>query len=155
MVFPKRKQNRLTQFDYRTPGYYFITICTKNKENLFWVSSDGNAPQLNEVGIAADNCIRSIPEHYPLIRLDHYVVMPNHVHMILILDAPAQNQSCPDISVVVGQMKRAVSKATGRDIWQRSFHDHVIRGEQDYQKIWMYIEDNPRKWKEDCFYIEF
>ena len=154
MVLPKRKQNRLTHYDYRTPGYYFITICTQNKENLFWVFSDGNAPQLKELGITAQKCIRSIPEHYPLIRLDHYVVMPNHVHMILILDAPTQNQSCPDISVVVGQMKRTVSKATGRDIWQRSFHDHVIRGEQDYQKIWMYIEDNPRKWKEDCFYIE-
>ena len=154
MELPTRKQNRLSCFDYRNPGYYFITICTRDKENLFWIPSEEEKPVLSDMGKTVDQSIRSIPQHYPLIHLNKYVVMPNHVHLILIIDGWEEAQSGPAISTVVGQMKRAVSKSLRQEIWQRSFHDHVIRNEKDYQMIWQYIEDNPRKWKEDCFYTE-
>ena len=154
MELPKRKKNRLSCFDYRNPGYYFITICTQNKEKLFWVSPDMESPKLTSIGLIAEKCICKIPEIYPIIHLDKYVIMPNHVHLILYLEG---NEECPDgpsISNIVGQMKRAVSKIAKREVWQRSFHDHIIRNEKDYQMIWQYIEDNPRKWKKDCFYRE-
>ena len=151
MDLPKRKRNRLSCFNYRNPGYYFITICTQNKENLFWISPDVENQRLTSIGLIVEQCITKIPKIYPMIHLDNYVVMPNHVHLILHLQGYEENPDSPSISNIVGQMKRAVSKLAERNVWQRSFHDHVIRNEKDYQKIWQYVEDNPRKWKEDCF----
>lgn len=109
---------------------------------------------LTEVGWIVDQCIRKIPEIYPLVHLDKYVIMPNHVHLMLIIEGHEKNPEGPSVSNVIGYMKRAASKTIGKSIWQTSFHDHVIRNEIDYQKIWMYIEDNPRKWKEDCYFHE-
>ena len=152
MELPKRKKNRLSCYDYRNPGYYFITICAKNKESLFWNSPITEKPILTDVGRIVDQCIRKIPEIYPLIRLDKYVIMPNHVHLIMVIEGHEENPEGPSISNVIGQMKRAVSKMTGKAIWQTSFYDHVIRNEMDYKLIWQYIEDNPRKWKDDCYF---
>ncbi len=78
--------------------------------------------------------------------------MPNHLHFILFINAPVNSTDSPTVSTIVGHMKRWVSKEIGRSIWQRSFHDHVIRNEQDYQMIWKYIDENPYKWTLDCFY---
>ena len=154
MDLPKRKKNRLSCFDYRNPGYYFITICTKNKEKLFWHSPDTESSKLTSIGLITEKCICRIPEIYPIIHLDKYVIMPNHVHLILYLEGNEEHPNNPTISIIVGQMKRAVSKTAKREIWQRSFHDHIIRNEKDYQMIWKYIEDNPRKWENDCYYLK-
>jgi dipeptidase len=86
---------------------------------------------------------------------DEYVVMPNHIHAIL--DVQEQGLKT-DLPVVIGQYKMAVTKRIrsekpGFQVWQRSFHDHVIRNRKSYEKIWTYIENNPAKWEEDCFYI--
>ena len=154
MELPERKQNRLSCFDYRNPGYYFITICTKNKERLFWISSDLEESNLSYIGQITQQCIFAIPQIYPTVHLNKFVIMPNHVHLILYLEEKEQHSDGPSISSIVGQMKRIVSKKAKKEVWQRSFHDHIIRNEMDYQMIWKYIEDNPRKWKEDCFYNE-
>ena len=154
MELPKREQNRLKCFDYRNPGYYFITICTRDKEKLFWEHSNSEKPKLSCIGIIVEQSICRIPEVYSIIHLDKYVIMPNHVHFILNLEGYYENPDGPSISTIVGQTKRVASKAAKRELWQRSFHDHIIRGENDYQKIWQYIDDNPRKWEEDCVYIE-
>ena len=151
---PERKQNRLSCYDYRTPGYYFLTFCTRNRENLFWRHTNSENPILSRDGLIVDQCIQNIPKIYPMVHLDKYVIMPNHVHLILYLEGCKENPNGPSISTIVGQMKQAASRILGKDIWQRSFHDHVIRNEKKYQKIWLYIEDNPRRWKEDCFYHE-
>ena len=100
--------------------------------------------------------MQKIQDIYPWIRVDKYVVMPNHVHVILIADEA--DEQIP-ITSVVGQYKMAVTKMVrklnpGKKVWQRSFHDHVIRSQKSYEKIWNYIEDNPRKWEEDCFYMK-
>ena len=82
--------------------------------------------------------------------------MPNHIHMILFIphDSGRMISSPTSILTAVGQMKRYVSKKVGTAIWQRSFHDHVIRDKNDYEKISKYIYENPIKWKYDCFYTE-
>ena len=82
--------------------------------------------------------------------------MPNHVHLLLRIreDDGGRMISAPTISTVVGQMKRYVSKQVGTALWQKSFHEHVVRGEQDYREIWNYIDGNPARWAEDRYYIE-
>ena len=81
--------------------------------------------------------------------------MPNHIHLLLRIDTDpdGREMSAPTISRVIQQMKGAVTKRIGTSIWQKLFHDHVIRNERDYLKIWEYIEGNPSRRKEDCFYV--
>ena len=161
MEFPKRKQNRLTEFDYSMPNAYFITICADKRKNLFWTDADTivdrpkNVP-LSYLGAIVRQSIEDIPKHYPAISVDHYVIMPNHIHLLLQIhtDDYGRAMLAPTISTVVQQMKGYVSKKLGESVWQKLFHDHVIRGQQDYLKIWNYIEGNPSKWEEDCFYAQ-
>ena len=158
MDIPKRKPNRLPDFDYSTPGAYFITICTKDRRNLFWtdVGASIARPQLTRWGKITADSICDIPKHYPAVSVDHYVVMPNHIHILLQIntDADGRPMVAPTISTVIQQLKGIVTKRIGQSVWQKLYHDHVIRGQQDYLKIWEYIDNNPAKWKEDCFYRE-
>lgn len=156
---PQRKPNRLKTFDYSAPGAYFITICTKDRRNLFWnnVGASIARPQeviLSHAGRIVDTAIRDIPVHYPAVSVDRYVIMPNHIHLLLQIhtDTNGQRIGSPTISVIVQQMKGYVSKQIGCSIWQKLFHDHVIRDIADYQKIWVYIENNPIRWQDDCFF---
>ena len=105
-------------------------------------------------GKMVDEAIQNIPSAYSALSVDSYVIMPNHIHMLLVIDTDPNGRSmiAPTISTVVRLMKSAVSKDVGHSIWQRSFFDHVIRNEKDYQRIWEYIENNPIKWTDDCFY---
>lgn len=161
MELPVRKANRLNDYDYSRPGYYFITICTLDHRKLFWerVGAITDRPEnvpLSKLGNIVRKYILEIPNHYPTVLVDHYVIMPNHVHLLLAINEDFNGRSviAPTISTVVRTMKGAVSRAAGHSIWQRSFHDHIVRGEQDYQKIWNYIETNPLRWEMDCFYAE-
>ena len=95
MALPRRKPNRLPNYDYSQAGYYFITLCTKDKQPLFWQPSVGadiiRPPQgvpLSSIGRVVDEAIRAIPAHYPNVALDKFVVMPNHIHLILALAEP-------------------------------------------------------------------
>ena len=149
MTYYARKSARIPNYDYASYHYYFVTICTYNRRCIF-----GSPEQLNEMGTIAREEIQKISLHYNSVHVDHFVVMPNHVHAILILQE--QNVS---LSVVIGQYKAYVTKAIRKylpdyHVWQSSFHDHVIRNEKDYQRIWLYIEGNPARWREDCFYTE-
>ena len=91
--------------------------------------------------------------HYKQVQVDVFKVMPNHIHCILVLDAGADT----GLDVVVGLFKSGVSKQIHEidpdcKVWQRSFHDRIIRNQAEYEKIWSYIETNPNRWEEDCFY---
>ena len=110
--------------------------------------------------------ILSVNEKYPLVKIDKYIIMPNHIHIIMSINNDGKENNdgrgnpSPTISNVVGWLKYNATKhinkknnATGDKIFQRSFHDHIIRAEKDYLKIWNYIDTNPQKWNEDCFYI--
>ncbi len=164
---PKRKDLRLKHYDYSSAGAYFVTICTKDRKNIFWNKISSNfvgediilppeSTSLSTYGKIAEEAIKAIPEHYTHIELLQYVVMPNHIHMILLIpfDRGRMISSPTSILTAVGQMKRSVSKKVGEPIWQRSFHDHVIRDRNDYDKIAKYIYENPIKWKYDCLFAE-
>ena len=160
---PKRKPNRLIGFDYSQPGAYFVTICAKEKRNLFSEIVGGgalDAPkiQLTQIGeivnshIQSTNCI-------PGIHVDKYVIMPNHIHLILVIEpnggpsrAPAPTNAL--IPRAVAALKRFCNREIGENVFQRSYHDHVIRDEADYLKIWNYIDTNPAKWEKDCFFTK-
>lgn len=151
MEYSHRKSPRITNYNYSTCNYYFITICTHEKNCIF-----GQAGKLNLLGQIALEDILLIEKNYPSVRVDKFVVMPNHVHMILALENESNN---PDVCLLVALYKAGVSKRIRKlypeiKIWQRSFHDHIIRNQVSYEKIWSYIENNPQRWKEDCFWKE-
>ena len=145
MNHPERKANRIPRYDYSVPNYYFVTICTHQKQFLF-----GSAEQLNGYGQIAAEFLLKIPEHFPHATIDKYVVMPNHVHAIVILrDTTAA--SAQSLSVILGQYKAAVTQKLrqtkpGKVIWQKSYYDRVLRNEQEYRNAWRYIDENPVRW---------
>lgn len=150
---PKRKQIRIKDYDYSAPGAYFVTICTKNRAQILWetVGADIIRPQdvsLSVVGKIVEQGVLQISNHYDYIAVDKFCIMPNHVHLILVIQNNEDGRmiSAPTVSTVVGLMKRWVSKQIGRSIWQKSFHEHGIRNQQDYDEIWEYIENNPLKY---------
>ncbi|MBR3150333.1 MAG: HD domain-containing protein, partial [Eubacterium sp.] len=137
---PNRKQNRLKNYDYATNGVYFITICTKDKECILSkivsennVGADTIRPssiKYSKIGAIVDSAINQINSHYDSVFVDKYVIMPNHVHLMLCIS----NNSGRMVSAptVVGSLKRYVSQQIGKSIWQKSFYDHIIRNEDDY-----------------------
>lgn len=160
-AYPKRKQIRLREFDYNSNGTYFITFCTKDREQILSRVSVGTTigrpptVTLTQYGMIVDEAIRQIPDHYPAAFVDNYVIMPNHVHIILRLDCGnGRAMLVPTISQIVQQMKGYVSKRIGHSVWQGRFYDHVIRNENDYRSIWEYIDNNPARWTEDEYYTE-
>ena len=147
--FPQRKSPRIPGYDYATPNYYFITICTNQNRCLFWTNK-----QLNWLGKLAFDSIQQIPAHFPNNRVDRFVVMPNHIHMILVVEPGGKKAT-----TVVGSMKSYVTRQARRvlpgiELWQVSFHDHVIRSFRQYQRIAEYIQNNPIQWEMDRFYAE-
>lgn len=145
----KRKQIRLKYYDYSQNGYYFITICTKDRKPFFWksVGADIIRPDLSEYGEIVNTAINAIPLHYPHIKIDRYVIMPDHIHLIIIIsnDESGRMISAPTkpITTVIGQMKRWVTKEIGFSVWQKSYYEHVIRDEDDYVEKAQYILNNP------------
>ena len=155
---PKRKRNRIKDFDYSTSGGYFITICTReNKCVLCRIT--GNEPEnlkitYSKIGKIVDKYLNMINSSYQNVKLDKYVIMPNHVHMVLILSDGTPGSSSPTVSDIISAFKRFVNKDCGYSVWQRSFYDHIIREKIDYDEICKYIENNPLKWQYDKLYSE-
>lgn len=165
MELPKRKPNRLKNFDYSTPGCYFITICTKEKRCILGQVVGGgalDAPkiQLSTIGKIVDRHILG-GNRIAGMSIIKYVIMPNHIHMLLQVDKNATigtpRASSPTNAVIprfVAALKRFCSTDAGANLFQRSYHDHIVRSDDDFLKIWNYIDGNPAKWTEDCFYTE-
>ena len=158
--YPVRKKNRLTGFDYSSPNAYFITICTHQRQKLFWTAvgaTIGRPPDLplSPCGQVVRAAIETIPQRYPAYVLEHYVIMPNHIHLLLRIQADESGRPmvAPTVSTVVAQMKGAVTKQVGTNVWQKGFHDHVVRTTADFQEIWAYIDANPYRWETDSLYM--
>ncbi len=156
MELPTRKPTRLKDYDYSKSGAYFITICTHNRENILSnIVGEGLCalPQnnLTPIGKEIEKTLQYINENYNNVSIPKYVIMPNHIHLILVLDDSGGHRN-PPLQNVIGQLKSYTANKFGGILWQRSFHDHIIRGEKDYKKIWEYIDKNPLKWDLDCFY---
>lgn len=169
MEYPKRKSIRLQEFDYHA-GAYFVTICTHQRRCIMSRISVGafhEAPAasvvLTPIGKIVQEQIDALPSRYPNVSVTHSVVMPNHIHLLLEIRAERAIHESPlrdkrsMLSKVIGYLKMNSSKqihaiAPNLVVWQRSYHEHVIRNEQDYLDIWNYIENNPAKWALDRYY---
>ncbi|MFH1458995.1 MAG: transposase [Candidatus Omnitrophota bacterium] len=168
-----RKNNRLNKHDYSANGWYLCTICSKNRENIFgqYINNfvgTGLAPvrhknniKLSTIGNIIKNNLIGIPQHYDNVGIDEYIIMPNHIHCILIIDKLREGASpSPTISTIIGSFKSKCSieylnyikqnnlNLSGQ-IWQRSFHDHIIRNKKSLNAIRKYIEINPQNWEND------
>ena len=164
MDLPKRKPTRLKNYDYSTNGAYFVTICSHNRKNIFCnIVGQGLAPaevKLSSFGIIANQEILALEKRYTNVEIDKYIIMPNHIHAIIVINNKTAGASpCPTLSDIVCAFKSFTTRKcrlidSKLKVWQTSFHDHIIRNENDYLKIWNYIETNPVKWEEDCFYTE-
>lgn len=172
---PSRRTIRLRGYDYAQNGWYFVTICTENRECLFGQIVDGKMV-LNNVGKIIENIWETLPKHHPVI-LDTFQIMPNHVHFIIQIinmgaarpiDAGAARHAPthPTLGTVVGMFKSACSKqinivgatrgspvhtvrGSPVHIWQRNFYEHIIRNEGELFTIRKYIEENPSMWERD------
>jgi len=161
---PKRKDLRLKGFDYSSTGAYFLTICTQHRKNILGaiVGEGFPLPKLSPYGIIADRWIQKIPEKYPEASVDRYVIMPNHIHILLfIIKDNGRGNPSPTADAVIGWLKYQITKeinglqgSVGEKIFQRSFFDHVVRNRDDYCEICKYIHENPARWYYDNLFIE-
>ncbi len=150
---PKRKQIRIENYDYSTNGAYFITICTANRENYLWkirrgeLCSPAKIP-LSNIGKIVNKEIQKLDKIYDAVNVDKFCIMPDHIHFIISINSNnnGRTQFAPTISRVVKQFKGSITKQIGKPIWQKSFYEHTIRNQNDYNEIWEYIENNPLKY---------
>jgi putative transposase len=165
---PPRKSPRLQGYDYAQNGAYFITLCTQNRLCLFGeIEADEMHP--NDAGNMILHWCNELKTKFPEIELDSYVLMPNHLHATVVLfddadtkgahvGAPLQNHPLDSImqwfktmttnAYIRGVKERGWESFPGK-LWQRSFHDHIIRHEDDLNTHRQYILSNPARWAED------
>lgn len=164
MVIRHRKTNRLKKYDYSSSGWYFVTICTQNRECLFG-NIINNKMVINKFGGIVKRCWLEIPKHFNNVELDEFQIMPNHVHGIVIIVGAGSSR--PILGQIIGYFKyqstkyvNGFMKGSGnptptikqtkiKQIFQRSFYDHIIRNEYSLLRIRQYIRDNPRNWEND------
>ncbi len=175
-VVKGRRTIRLKDYNYSWPGFYFVTICVKDKgcylgkivevDNF----SDGPTVRLTKLGEIVRDIWRSIPKHHPKIELDEFIIMPNHIHGIVVIsentvgaiqvgaihESPLQNRRQMLLSKIIGRFKMNSAKEINtllnneeQSFWQRNYYEHIIRNETSLEKIRNYIIDNPRKWYDD------
>ena len=165
--YHKRKHPRLKEYDYSSPGRYFITICTKDRRCILSDITVGrgeaqvSAPastHLTETGLIVEKELITLPLRYPELTINKYVIMPNHLHVVFsIITTSAGASPRPTIMDMICAFKSLTSrnyKALGfsDSLWQPSFYEHIIRSEKDYLEIWTYIDNNPAQWAEDEYY---
>ncbi|MBR5134303.1 MAG: transposase [Clostridia bacterium] len=160
-ALPQRKHPRLKHHDYSTVGAYYITICTQNRQCLLSrVIGGGFAPaeiHYTTYGKIAEEQLLLLEKRYPSLKVDQYVIMPNHIHVILILEETEGTSRRPTIADIVCAYK---SLTTGQckkvrpidKLFQTSFYEHVIRGREDYEDVAEYIANNPKQWELDTLY---
>ena len=159
---PRRKHPRLKEYDYSSAAFYFVTICAHNRKCLFSrIVGRGLAPAENRYssyGVIAVEQLRQLEKRYPFVKVDQYVIMPNHIHAILGLEQEAAGASPrPTLTDIICAYKSLTTKACKKvqpieKVFQTSFYEHVIRGKEDYKEIAEYIQNNPKQWELDKLY---
>lgn len=167
---PQRKLQRLKNYDYNQNGAYFITICAHDHLQLFGKIENGISI-LNEFGYIVEKHIQIMSTLYEDIDIDKCVVMPNHIHIIIVICreriecVPQSDPTKSQIAKIIQAYKSSVTKEIREisrngthemrslQIWQKSYHDHIIRNEAEYKKIWEYIDTNLLKWELDKYYV--
>jgi REP element-mobilizing transposase RayT len=147
-----RHSIRLKDFDYSHPGAYFVTFITHDRSNFFGDMGD-DCVNLNHIGNLVQNEWRLLQKRFPGVEIDDFVVMPNHIHGIIVITAAESKQT---LGSIVGSFKsstsrliNALQKTKGNPVWQRNYYEHVIRDEEDLSRIRDYITNNPATWNED------
>ena len=161
-----RKANRLRNYDYSQNGAYFVTICVKGRHELLGTIDVGDGVldvpciQLSEYGNITKKHIDAIGCHYGHVAIQESIIMPNHIHMIISINrengtsrtpSPTQNRANATLPSLISTLKRFVHSECGSSLFQRSYHDHIIRNDDEYLRIAEYIKNNPATWQEDCF----
>ena len=162
-TLPKRKHPRLKSYDYSNAGAYFITICAYQKKCLFGTIGRDSARSeliLSQFGKIAEKQLLLLSSRYPELSVDYYVIMPNHIHAIFVLDSKAAGASPrPTVMDIVCAFKSLTTRECKQikeieRIFQTSFYEHVIRNQIDYDEVASYIIENPQKWQMDKLYSE-
>ena len=164
MDLPKRKTMRLKAYDYSANGAYFITICTANRRHLFGeIVEAALSGRPNSPNAMLEKWLHEVANKYMNAQIDKYIIMPNHLHAIILLSGDHAGSPLPEIvgwfktmttNEYINGVKKGLYEPFEKRIWQRSFYDHIIRDEDDYLRIWQYIDENPAKWIEDKYYSE-
>lgn len=177
-IHHERESIRYPGYDYSLPGAYFVTICTHERECLFGEIQDGKIT-LNEYGKIVLKWWKSLPDKYPHVSLDEFVIMPNHFHAVVwitvgapLVGAPAYvdrfswagTRPAPTVSEMIGGFKSITTveyirslrkhdpKSVVPKLWQRSYHDRIIRNEHELETVREYIRKNPSRWMEDEYH---
>ena len=153
--------SRLPGYDYGANGWYFVTICTKNRVHYFGEIVETRncaSPRFTETGMVANEYWLQIPQHYPFVQLDAFVVMPDHMHGILVFNKPEKTDWNPNqfgvqsrnLAAVIRAFKSTVKRHTNQNkiafAWQARFYDRIIRSQQELDAVRNYIKTNPEKW---------
>ena len=169
-----RKYIRLANYDYSSNGMYFITICAQNRNHYFSeITEDpryvGEAAlglpnvRLTDIGKIVNNNIIMINDIYNYVSVEKYVIMPDHIHMILFISdydteiggRPGAASPTKSVNQIINGLKTISTKQIGFSVWQRSFHDHIIRNEREFLEICNYIDNNPMNWVNDIYNQNF
>ena len=161
----QRKSLRLPNYDYSQPGAYFITACSHKHLAIFGkVVKDNAIP--SPAGVIVQDAWHDLPNHYPNIRLDSFIVMPNHIHGIIIITissttnhvgaglrpAPTRHGLPEIVRALKSFSARRINQlrgTPGATVWQRGYYEHIIRNERQLNRLRNYIETNPLRWKTD------
>ena len=159
----QRKIMRLKDYDYSQPGYYFVTICTHDRQNILGnIVGEGLRAlpmiELTDLGQYVEEAVIHLPKIFPQVLIDQYCIMPNHIHGVLILQN-AGGHGNPPLHGIIGRFKSYTTYVYNKNqknkpLWQRSFYDHIIRNQKELDEIRKYIQENPMKWYEDKYYTE-
>ena len=152
-----RKLNRLQDYDYSREGYYFVTVCVQDKQRIFGEIHHGEMA-LNKYGNIINDAWRWLGDQYDYVALDECVIMPDHIHGIICIYNARRggSRTAPTIKPLgrlIGAFKTVSTKhinqmrnTPGMQLWQRSFYDHIIRSEEDLNRVREYIANNPLQW---------
>ena len=162
--FPKRKHPRLKYYDYSQNGSYFITVCTKNNECILGcvkTSKRNLFPpyiELSSLGKVAKKYICNINNVYEYISVDKYVIMPNHIHLLITIEHPyepavaEEQKKYTTVQTIVRSFKKMVAREISDSIWQESFYETILKNDESYYDVYEYIEKNPINWIADKYY---
>lgn len=154
------RRHRLSGFDYSTPGYYFVTVCTHQRQPLFGQILKGSH-KLSAAGTVVMEVVSELPQTFTGVVVESFIVMPNHLHLLIYLDIDTKTGSITD---VVRWIKGVTTSRYGKGVksnlwpayqghfWQKGFNDQIIRNENHLYQVQTYIENNPLKWELDELY---
>ena len=154
---PERKHPRLKEYDYSLPGYYYVTICAADETVCLSRVVQGITPNTGEIrltkaGVIVREQLHSLEHRYPYVRIDKYVIMPNHIHVIMELKGMPKSEKRADLMAILCTYKslatrqlNQVFQTPGKKWFQTSFYETVLRNEAAYRECWRYIDENPMK----------